>query len=279
MILKDKPSFKGSKVSEIINRAFMYGESVFTTMRMINGHLCDWDYHFDRLKKSVDFVYGPFTEGDEWVLLLKNHLLERCDRESGDQIIRLTMYREQARGLVCTRPISINDLKISLSTSNFDPSQPEMKKFKLRTCASRHRPSWWPSFLKAGDYLETILAQKMNMKPGDDDVLFLSPQDTVLESSVANIFVVRHNILYTAPTGPNVLDGIMRDKVIKVAQDYFDDFKEVESSAEQLFKADAVFGTNSIRGPFIIGSIDDIQIEYSEAFLSNFAALRKRVLL
>ena len=249
-------------------------------MRMINGHLCDWDYHFDRLKKSVDFVYGPFTEGSDWVLLLKNHLLERCDRESGDQIIRLTIYREQvARGLINTSPVSINDLKISLSTSKFDVSRTESKTYKLRTCASRQRPNWWPGFLKSGDYLETILAQKLNMKSGDDDVLFLSPQDTVLETSIANIFVVRHNILYTAPTGPNVLDGVMRTKVIKVAEDFFDDFQEVESSAEQLFKAEAVFGTNSIRGPFLIGSIDDIQIQYSEAFLSNFEALRKRVLL
>jgi branched-subunit amino acid aminotransferase/4-amino-4-deoxychorismate lyase len=278
MIVKDKPSFKGSKVSEIINRAFMYGESVFTTMRMIDGHLCDWDYHFDRLKKSVDFVYGSFTEGDDWALLLKNHLLERCDLESGDQIIRLTIYREQVRGLIGHRPISINDLKISLSASKFEVS-PDRKWLKLRTCASRNRPHWWPSFLKTSDYLETILAQKMNLKQGDDDVLFLSPQDTVLESSIANIFIVRHNILYTAPTGPNVLDGVMRDKVIKVAKEFFDDFKELETSAQQLFKADAIFGTNSIKGPFIIGSVDDIEIQYSEAFLSNFEALRKRVLL
>jgi branched-subunit amino acid aminotransferase/4-amino-4-deoxychorismate lyase len=278
MILKDKPSFKGSKMSEIINRAFMYGESVFTTMRMVNGHLCDWNSHFDRLKKSVDFVYGPFSEGDDWVLLLKNRLLERCAGENGDRVIRLTIYREQARGLVRSGIISVNDLKISLSTSHYDSTRTEGKMLKLRTCATPIRPHWWPSFLKAGSYLETILAQKMAMQPGDDDVLFLSPHDTVLESSVANIFVVRHKKLYTAPTGPNVLDGIMRQKVIKESEDFFDDFVESETTVEQLFKADAVFGTNSVRGPFLIDKIDGYEIKYEHNFLTDFEALRKRVM-
>lgn len=266
-------------MSEIINRAFMYGESVFTTMRMINGHLCDWDYHFDRLKMSVEFVYGPFTDGSEWFLILKNRLLEKCASESGDQVIRLSIYRDQARGLILTGLASVNDLKISLSASPHGSDRSEGKMLKLRTCAAPVRPYWWPAFLKTGNYLETILSQKMNMKPGDDDVLFLSQRDTVLESSVANIFVVRHNVLYTAPTGPQVLDGIMRKKVIKEAEYFFDDFQESETTIEQLYKADAVFGTNSVRGPFLIDRIDDFQINYSQDFLSNFEALRKRVLV
>ena len=256
----------------------MYGESVFTTMRMINGHLCDWDYHFDRLKMSAEFVYGPFTDDSEWALNLKKRLLERCSGESGDQIIRLSIYREQARGLVRTGLLSVNDLKISLSAYPYGSGRNEEKMLKLRTCAAPVRPFWWPAFLKTGNYLETILSQKMNMKQGDDDVLFLSQRDTVLESSVANIFVVRHKTLYTPPTGPQVLDGVMRKKVIEEAEYFFDEFQESETTIEQLYKADAVFGTNSVRGPFLIDIIDDFQFQYSQDFLSNFEALRKRVL-
>ena len=263
-------------MSEIINRAFMYGESVFTTMRMINGVLKDWDYHFDRLKNGIEFLYGPFTDGPDWTLVLKNRLEERCHNESGDRLIRLTVYREQERGLVRTGLTSVNSLKISLWSSHFDPSRVSGM-LKLRTCAGPVRPHWWPSFLKAGNYLETILSQKMTMKPGDDDVLFLSPQDTVLESSVANIFVVRHNKLYTAPTGPSVLAGIMRKKVIDAAALLFDGCSEVASTVEQLYRADAVFGTNCVRGPFLIEKIDDHEYSYSKEFLTTFESLRKQV--
>jgi 4-amino-4-deoxychorismate lyase len=265
-------------MSESINRAFMYGESVFTTMRMVNSHVSDWDFHFDRLKKGLDFVYGPFPDGDNWALRLKNRLEERLDAENGDHVIRLTLYREQARGLISTGLISVNDLKINLSASHYDSSMSDTRLHKLRICTAVMRPQWWPDFLKAGSYLETILAQKVFMKPGDDDVLFLSPKNTILSTSMANIFMVRENKLFTAPTGPNVLAGIMRKKVIHEAHDFFAGFKESETNVEQLGKVDAVFGTNSVKGLFLVDRIDDFQFQYSQAFLANFEALRKRVI-
>lgn len=264
-------------MSESINRAFMYGESVFTTMRMINGHLCDWEYHFDRLKKGIEFVYGPFTDGEDWPVLLKNRLESKAHTDQGDRVIRLTVYKEQARGLIRTSLMSVNDLKILSTSSPYDPLRSEGKMLSLRTCAAPVRPHWWPSFLKAGNYLETILTQKNFMQPGDDDVLFLSRSDTVLESSVANIFVVRHNKLYTAPGGPSVLEGVMRRKVIDASSYFFDDFEESETTLEQLFRADAVFGTNSIRGPFLIARIDDRDYPYEQEFLNKFEVLKKRV--
>lgn len=255
----------------------MYGESVFSTMRMLNGQIVDWEYHYDRLKKSADFVYGPFTDGDDWSSILRNRLEVRLQDDGGDKVVRLTLYREQARGLVRTGLISVRDLKISVSLSPYDPLRSEGKMLKLRTCSAPVKPHWWPHYLKVGSYLETILAQKMFLKPEDDDVLFLSPEDTVYASSVANIFVVRHNKLYTPPTGPNVLEGIMRKKVIEASSYIFDEFTESATTFEQLLKADAVFGTNCVRGPFLISKVDDHEFTYSSEFLQKFEVLRKRV--
>lgn len=238
----------------------------------------DWNLHFDRLKKGAEFVYGPFTSGDEWVMLLKNRIEDRLENESGDRIIRITLYLEGTRGVLGARLISVDQLKIHISSSVFDPARFEGKMLKLRTCAAMMKPLWWPSYLKAGNYLETILTQKATMQPGDDDLLFLSHKDTVLESSVANIFVVRHNKLYTAPTGPNVLSGVMRTKVLNLAGSLFDECSEAETTVEQLFKADAVFGSNSVRGLFLVDRIDDHEINYSQEFLETFELLRKRVL-
>ena len=150
---------------------------------------------------------------------------------------------------------------------------------KLRTCPVNNKPYWWPSFLKAGNYLETIISQKKFLQPGDDDVLFISSENTILKSSVANIFVVRHNRLYTAPAGPDVLEGIMRRKVIDVAKTYFDSFEESATSVEQIYTADALFGSNSVRGLFLIDHIDGHEIKYTEEFVDKFELLKNRVLL
>lgn len=278
MITEDKPSFKGAKMSESINRAFMYGESVFTTMRMIRGEIQDWGFHFDRLKQGVEFVYGPFTEAGEWAILLKNCLEDRLENESGDRIIRLTIYLEGTRGVLRSSLVSINDLQIHLAASAFEATRFEGKHLKLRTCKASEKPQWWPSFLKAGNYLETILSQKMNLKDDDDDLLFLSESGTVLESSIANIFILRHNTLYTAPAGPQVLAGVMRRKILSCAHEVFESCKESETTLSQLKKADAVFGSNSVRGLFLIERIDDYQFVFSQDVLEKFEALRSRVL-
>jgi branched-subunit amino acid aminotransferase/4-amino-4-deoxychorismate lyase len=109
----------------------------------------------------------------------------------------------------------------------------------MRTITAPMKPAWWPSYLKAGSYLETILAQKKFIQPGDDDLLFLSHDETVYESSVANIFVCRHDKLYTAPAGPNVLEGVMRRRVLEKAPGIFSEVCQKETSVKELMKADA----------------------------------------
>jgi 4-amino-4-deoxychorismate lyase len=257
----------------------MYGESVFTTMRMAEGTLLDWDLHFDRLKKGVEFLYGPFTDEDDWAYKLRNRLDVKFADLTGDKVIRLSVYREQSRGLIRTGLISVTDLRINLSHEPLDQTRYINKTIKLRTCPAPVRPHWWPPYLKAGNYLETILAQKMYLRPGDDDILFLSQDDTILESSVANIFVVKHDKLYTAPLGPNVLDGVMRKKVIQSAINIFQDIDETETTIEQLFKADAVFGCNSIRGLFLVDKIDDHEMNVSEFLKEKIQLLKSKVFL
>jgi len=251
----------------------MYGESVFTTMLMVDGQVKDWEHHFDRFKKGVEYLYGPFTD-DEWIAPLKNRAEYKIGQEKGDKVLRLTAYREQQRGLRSPM-ISVMDLRMAVQPHTYEPR--EVRHLNMRTAQGNPRPHWWPSFLKVGNYLETIIAQKINLKGDDDDLIFVSPEGLVWESSVANIFCVRHNKLYTAPVGPNVLDGVMRRKVLEVASEFFDDVIEVSSQIDQLQNADAVFGTNSIRGPFLVGKINDTKLEYSSDFIHRFENLKLRV--
>jgi branched-subunit amino acid aminotransferase/4-amino-4-deoxychorismate lyase len=264
-------------MNESVNRAFMYGESVFTTMRLVNGKVRDWELHFDRLKKSAEYVYGPFKEGDSWHTFLRDRLETRLDTEEGDKIIRLSLYREQERGLHVHGLISVLDLRLHVDATPYDSERWEGKRFSLRTVNAPSRPVWWPSFLKCGSYLETILTQKKFMSPEDDDILYMSHDDTVLETSIANVFICRHNKLFTAPLGPHVLDGVMRRRVLEVAPEMFASVQETETHVKELLKADGVFGTNSVRGLFLIERIDDHEIQNTPEFLEGFERLKREL--
>jgi 4-amino-4-deoxychorismate lyase len=263
-------------MAESLNRAFLYGESVFTTIKMENGNLKYWDLHFDRLKKGIEFMFGPFADEEGWVPVFKNRLESTIQQEEGDKVIRWTIYRHQQRGLRKLNLISTSDLKIHVSVHTYEPERTG-RNIKLRTCPAINRPHWWPEYLKAGNYLETILAQKVYLQQEDDDILFLSSSDTVLESSVANIFIVKNNKLYTAPKGPQVLDGIMRKKVLELASEFFEEVIEESTSLDQALRANLVFGTNSIRGIFLVESIDGIQFNPSQELLDKISQLKMRI--
>ncbi len=255
----------------------MYGESVFTTMRILGGIIQDWELHFDRLHKGVEFVYGPFLDTDDWVALLRRKLEGQMIELNGDGIVRLSVFLAP-RGRMPLRMglISVTDLRTQVDVSPLSKHRPE-DRMALRTCPSSPRPPWWPSCLKAGSYLETILAQKLFLQKGDDDLLFISSKNTVLETSIANVFLVHGNRLSTAPAGPNVLGGVMRRKVLNAAGAFFSTVVEAESTLEELHLADAVFGANSVRGLFLVDRIDDHAITYTKDFLELFVRLRERV--
>ena len=245
---------------------------------MVDGDLLDFELHFERLRKGVEFVYGPFSDAQDWVLQLKGRIQARCATEEGDKVLRITVYRDQARGLHPTSMLASGDLKLNFHFTPPDPEALLRRALRLRSCPVNSRPAWWPSYLKAGSYLETILSQKVHLKPEDDDLLFLSRDETILESSVANIFLVRHNRLYTAPPGPTVLDGVMRKKILGAAAEFFDGVREVESTLSDAVAADAVFGSNSLRGPFLVSHVDGREIAPARDFHQKFDVLWNRVM-
>jgi branched-subunit amino acid aminotransferase/4-amino-4-deoxychorismate lyase len=275
---KDRPRFKGANMLEKMNRAFLYGESIFSTMGMRKGKVAHWEDHFQRLQKGAQFLWGPFDEGPNWEMALQNSLQKILPDEDGDKLVRLTIYHEQARGPAPAVVDSVSELKVDIFSSPYDFSIWDKKKVRLRSCNISPRPFWWPSYLKAGSYLDAIVAQKLFLRPGDDDLLFLSPESSIWESSVANIFLVSKNKLYTAPLGPNVLDGVMRGRVIKKFSGHFLDLQEVPLTLKNAYDAEMVFGTNSIRGPFLIDRIDQREYSYSDEMLRMFEHFRKWII-
>jgi branched-subunit amino acid aminotransferase/4-amino-4-deoxychorismate lyase len=69
----------------------------------------------------------------------------------------------------------------------------------------------------------------------------------------------------------------MRKKILDVAHDFFDKVQESASTIDQVFKADAVFGCNSVRGLFFIESIDYHKLKHDQESIDKVEALKKRV--
>jgi branched-chain amino acid aminotransferase len=89
---------------------------------------------------------------------------------------------------------------------------------------------------------------------GADEAIMLNPDGTVAEGSAENIFIVRDETLITPPSSSNILEGITRQAIIKIAQEDLN-IKVVEREIlrSELYIADEVFlcGTGAQVSPVV----------------------------
>lgn len=93
----------------------------------------------------------------------------------------------------------------------------------------------------SGAYITSSLAKTEAVESGFDEAILLNTQGKVSEASGMNIFLVRNGDLITPGFDQDILEGITRDSVIKIAQDL--GIKVIERAVDksELFIAEEVF--------------------------------------
>jgi branched-chain amino acid aminotransferase len=106
---------------------------------------------------------------------------------------------------------------------------------------TRHHPNVMLTKAKiSGNYANSVLAKTESIRLGFDEAIMLNTQGCVSECTGENIFIVRRNRLYS-PQLVDILEGITRDSVLKIASDLRYDVVETPISRDQLYIADEVF--------------------------------------
>jgi len=125
----------------------------------------------------------------------------------------------------------------------------------------RPAPDTLPALAKAGgNYLNSQLS-KMEARASDYvEGIMLDSFGFVAEGSGENLFVVRDEVLYTAPLGSSILGGITRDSVIRIATDLGYRVVEQTIPREMLYIADELFFSGTAAELTPIRSVDRIEV-------------------
>jgi branched-chain amino acid aminotransferase len=116
-----------------------------------------------------------------------------------------------------------------------------------------------------GNYLNSILATQECKRNGYDEAIILDLQGNVSEAPGENIFIVKNNVLLTPPLSSSALEGITRDSVIKLAEDFGYQIRESEITRGQLYLADEAFLTGTAAEITPIIQIDNKKIGTGKA--------------
>ncbi len=112
----------------------------------------------------------------------------------------------------------------------------------------------------SGNYLNSLLASQEANNSGYDEAILLSGDGKVAEGPGENIFVVQDGVVITPPKSSDILVGITRDSVLKIAENIGLEVEERDLRREELYTSDEVFFTGTAAEVTPIISVDSRQV-------------------
>lgn len=249
-----------AKVS-VFDRGFLYGDSVFETIRTYDGKPYALDEHLARLARSAERVAIelPVTVGQ------LHQQVQDVVTASGnaESYIRLMVTRGSGE-LGLAPDLAVSPLVVILVTSLHAP--PAEAYSEGIAVISHHTRRATDSTLaegaKVGNYLASVLAMKEAKARGAAEALILDADGHVVEGATSNLFLFWRDaqgtpVLVTPPESSGILPGITRAGVLEVAREQGIQVELRAPTLEDLHTAEEVFISSSIRELLPVVRVDD----------------------
>lgn len=230
------------------NRAFLYGDGVFETLKVVNAKVLFLEDHYFRLMASMRIVRmqipNNFTLEYFEEQIISTATACNCTKAAR---IRFTVYRnEGGYYLPQTREVSyvIQATALESALYSFSDSAYEVDLYK-DFFISKQLLSTIKTTNKMISITGSIYAQENDLQ----NCLLLNNEKNVVEALNGNLFMLMGNKLITPPIDEGCLNGITRKKILELANK-IEGIEVVQEAISpfDLQKADELFITNIISG-------------------------------
>ena len=229
------------------DHSYRYGDGLFETMKIANGNILLEKYHFERLFSGLETLKFKipihFTRQK-----IKEQIRELCKKNKFEELARVRLSVSRGSGglydcnnklsyLIETWPLAQNDKVLNDNGLVIDIF-PDARK---STDAFSH--------LKSANYLPYVMAAIWAKENKLNDALILNQNNRICDSTIANIFWIKDNKIFTPPLSEACVAGVMRKKILELATHNSDFFVSESILTEDiLLQADEVFLTNAVTG-------------------------------
>ena len=233
------------------NRGFFYGDSVFESIRIIDGKICFWEDHYFRLISSMRIlridIPNHFTPDffESNIMSLHNIISKNgCSRG------RLSVFRNSAGKY---RPIS-NECKFLISCENLKSKKFLINKepYKVDIFKEYYIDKQLISSLKSNNKIINVIASIYAKENFLDNCILLNNDKMVCEFINANLFLIKDGCAITPDLKSGCLNGVMRKNIIRILKKNNIEIVERSIHSYELIDSDEIFGCNSIQGIFSI---------------------------
>lgn len=238
---------KADLPSADIARATMYGDAVFETLKMQEGKLFFIEDHYFRLMAGMRILRMPISMDftPEFFIEQAERLAEEVAIENGRlriQVVRVadgkytpsedqsTVWWMELEELESIEYIhSEKGLTVDLFKDHY--IQPGLL-----------------STIKSSNSLPYVLGGVYARENNLDAVLMVNDNKMLVEANASNVFVLKGDVLRTAPLEDGALRGVFRKNLLNWGKEIGLQVKEESINPFDLQKADEIWLTNTISG-------------------------------
>jgi branched-chain amino acid aminotransferase len=230
------------------NRAFLFGDAVFETVKIVNAKILFLEDHYFRLMSSMrvvrmeipmNFTMEYFEEQILALATAKNSALSAR--------ARITVYRNDGGYYLPEN----NTISFLINVESLDNTLYSINQgaYIVDLYTDFYVTRQLLSSIKTTNKIINVTASIFANENGLDNCLLLNDSKNVIEALQGNIFMLKGNTLITPPVSEGCLNGVMRRQVLVLARK-IENLEVVEEviSPFDLQKSDELFITNVIKG-------------------------------
>ncbi len=243
----------------VFDRGFLYGDSIFETLRTYGGAPFALLEHMVRLSQSAArvFIDLPATPAE-----LAEEVQSATARSGfAECYVRLMVTRGEGE-LGLDPGLAHRPLRVMLVAPLTPPPREDYERgiSAVTFQTSRVGDATSAAGAKVGNYLVAVLASRKAREHGAKEALITGADGTVIEGATSNLFWLEGGVLWTVPLSAGILPGITRAHILSVARDLGVGCAERTPRLAELLASDAVFISSSIREILPVIAIDQQRV-------------------
>ncbi|MRH41177.1 D-amino-acid transaminase [Aquibacillus halophilus] len=221
-------------VIPIEERGHQFGDGVYEFVKVYNSVPFLLEEHINRLEKSaagID-IKLPYSLGEIKAIVIES--IKKSGLKDAE------VYFQATRG-IAPRNHAFPDVSSSF-TLTVKPSRkvPKQSYEEGIDTILLEDERWGRCHIKSLNLLPNILAKHQAAKGGNFEAILVK-DGYVTEGTSSNVFVVKNGVLYTTPLTSNILAGITREAILKLAESANVVSIEKKFTPEFLSEADEAF--------------------------------------
>jgi branched-chain amino acid aminotransferase len=230
----------------VFDRGFLYGDSVFETVRTYAGLPFELDEHLNRLAWSAERVFIPIPiQLPQFKAEVEQTVTAAANPES---YIRVMVTR--GTGAMGLDPSATQNPMRIIIVDKLTPPDGAAYRDGIRTITfktQRFGDSTAAAGAKVANYLVAVLAMREAREAGASEALITDHTGKIVEGSTSNVFAVQGELLLTPPESAGILPGITRRRVLRAAAELGVGVEYRAFDASRITSFDELFVCSSIR--------------------------------